>query len=907
MKMDRDLIGFDEASDPGKHLSVNETNWEGHEARVPPARKGPRQAWTPAPVASRASVNPPTARVAIPIAPPEDRSAVPSPRSFRTPAPVPSRSEHPVEDRPAGSSSTLVLVGAGLGAATVAVLGSVGVVAVVVAVLFVAGTPAAGGLAVEPSTVTPVVVTAAPGEPSRAVVSRQAEVAASPTAVAPVAAAAPVAAEPQGWVESTVRAVSSLVSPSAPRAAQRQAAAPRPVPHVEQVTGAPAAGAAAVNLSDYGMAAPATAPVAAGAAVSPGAQLQAPAVASAPQAASGELSLAGQVLVDRPGSATFSAQPVAAAAPVAVAAPVAAAAPAPSGWSNVVDTVTSLVTGAPAEPAPFAGPALVEPVAAPLDDMDDLLSALSTDRAAPAPAAGGEPDPMAALLADLEVQRPAPAAAPAAVAPAPASGGWYDTVVGVGSAVASLVSGGDPAEATFAAPAAVPVQVAGSPGGGAFVADDDEVLRASRTSGWDGDASVDDSTRAILAELDEPLPNRAGQPTQAAARTAPAARQADAPADAAYAPDDSMASLVAGLGDERAPAPQANQGYEPAPAAAPTYAAAAPAPAAPAASGGWYDTVVGVGSSVASMMDGGDDGLFAPAAAAPAAGPGLALDDEEVVRGRTLSGWETAASADDPTTAVLAELDGPMPSAGRPTMNATRAAAPASGGLDQDGTAALMASLDEEPAAPVASGGYFDTAASWAGSMAGALLGESPAPATPPGAPAQAPAAPAAPARAPVTAADAFFQSSTVSAAPAAPRDCADGEWCDDDLSTWRDDGGAGNLLAEDEIELGAMRRTDEGELFALPSDDAGPSGDFDVLSTYIVNVTTDVAGIPVEIDGKKVGTTPLVAEVAPGMHTVQLFGGGGAVTTYRLSADRDPEEWCFEVKGRSLKTVTCR
>jgi hypothetical protein len=793
--MDRDMAGFDDATDP-EPLSVADTNWVGHVARVPPARTGPRPSWTPAGPASRDD-GPPTAVIVVP-----DADPVPPMSAFRTPAPAVERPLPAPEPRATHAPATLLLLGAGVGAATAATFGAVGLVAVVAALFLFAPSGEAPA--------TPVVVAAAPGveAPSRAIVTRQVGAREAPTAaVVRVDRRAPPA--PKGLVRSAVDAVTSFVAPAP------VAVVPPAAPPAAPVVGSPAA-AAAVDPAALGLA-PAPTPAE-------------PPRAAAP-AEAGELSIAGQVTVDRPGSASFGRD----------------AAPA----------------GAP----------------------DDLLASLAIDRPAAPTGGGSEPDPMAALLADLQVD-PGRTAAPAAPAPA-SSGGWYDTMVGVGSAVASMVTGGalggEPASALVAAPSA------------GFAPDDDEVLRGPKPTGWDASASPDDPTRDVLAALDAPLPTRPGS---TAAPTQPA--RADAAPAAGGADPDPMAALLADLEVDapRAPAP-------------------APA-AAPASSGGWYDTVVGVGSAVASMVTGGSlggDATFEPAAPAVAArSTGFAPDDDEVLRGPKPTGWDAPASLDDPTRDVLAALDEPLPTRpGAPTREAPRSAPPAA---DDDGTAALLASLSEDrspaaaPAAP-APASFLDGAASWAGTVASALLGEetasawAPAAAPAPAAVATPPAAVAAPSAARPAAV--FAAPAPAPAAPAA-RDCAEGELCDDDLSTWRDDGGGANLLAGDDLELGPVRQTSEAELFAVPSASAeDDSAGFEALSTLLVNVTTDVAGIPVEIDGRKLGNTPLVAELTPGAHTVRLFGGGDAVSTYRLSATRDPDEWCFELRGRSLKNVTCR
>lgn len=1008
--MDRDLVSVDD-SNPGWEPQVESTNWVGHVAHVPPPRKGPRPSWTPAPSGRRdesvppAAANPATARmsgggatprVAIPIAPPMSAPAieggpVPSLSSFRTPAPAVDREGLYVDEPAAGvapepqnRTSTMLLLGAGLGAVTAAAIGSVGVIAVVVAV--VAFVPRGAAAPSAPS--APVVVTAvAPGEPSRAIVSR--DVGGGPVGGAPRAAAvstdgrAPAPqAEGRGWVESTVQAVSALVAPAAPAPVARSV--PRPPPRVEP---GPASAPSGVTGADFGMA-PSGARAGgarAGGAQAGGAQAGGARTGVAPN---GEVSVADQVVVDRPGAST--------SAPVGrpvdeIAVPMAAPAAPASAWSTVVDTVTSYVSG---EPAPVAGPtALAVAQSAPVtglppsDDLDDLISGLGAERTAPAtgwddpayatvggvagggvagggtapvgsapvgsaapmgsaPVGSGAPvgsapaaaaDPTAQLLADLELDRPAPTAqgwgaAPVAPAAAPASsGGWMDTVVAVGSTVASYVTGGpvggDP---TFAAGAPAPAASQG------LALDDDGQFNSSglRGSRPATAAPADDGTAAMLADLDDPLPG-AGQPRYQSGAERQAAAPAAAAAPAEGGADLDTAALLASLDEERAPMaselrgptmaeptvaePTVNgstvNGTEPAPAAAaapapaPTEVAAAPAPAS---GGGWFDTVATVGSTVASLVSGEDATFATPTSAAPAAGPGLALDDDESVRARQPGAWETSAASDDPTAAVLAELDGPMPGAGRPTASAApRSAGPASGASDdgsataEPDTASLIAGLGEDhaavapaaaaPAGSSGSTGYLDTAASWAGAVASTLLGESAAPAAPAAAPPPAWAAEAA-----------VFDAPTAAAAPAA-RPCGEGEHCDGDLATWRDDAGSTNLLEAEDLELGPVQRKSEAELFALPSESDAGGGEFDLLTTLLVNVTTDVAGIPVEIDGKRVGSTPLTAEVAAGWHDVKLYGGGDAFTSFRLNADQDPDEWCFELKGRALKSVTCR
>ncbi|MEZ4240793.1 MAG: PEGA domain-containing protein [Myxococcota bacterium] len=77
-------------------------------------------------------------------------------------------------------------------------------------------------------------------------------------------------------------------------------------------------------------------------------------------------------------------------------------------------------------------------------------------------------------------------------------------------------------------------------------------------------------------------------------------------------------------------------------------------------------------------------------------------------------------------------------------------------------------------------------------------------------------------------------------------------------------------------------------------------------MREFLVILNTDVPGVPVEIDGEKVGDAPLVTEVKPGAHQVRLYGGGNNVTEFQLRVDSDPQEWCFQSRGRQFKYVRC-
>ncbi|MEQ1507098.1 MAG: PEGA domain-containing protein, partial [Myxococcota bacterium] len=147
--------------------------------------------------------------------------------------------------------------------------------------------------------------------------------------------------------------------------------------------------------------------------------------------------------------------------------------------------------------------------------------------------------------------------------------------------------------------------------------------------------------------------------------------------------------------------------------------------------------------------------------------------------------------------------------------------------------------------------------------------------------------------------------------APVGPP-CLDPELCGDSmLAAWRDPTGTSDILTEEGYEAPLVANsTAVAELFYTPGTDEAVSDldetSLDSLGTRVVLVTTDVSGVPVQIDGKEVGEAPLVAEVSPGPHTVRLFGGGDVVTEYLLQADTDPDEWCFEARGRQFKYVRC-
>ncbi len=137
------------------------------------------------------------------------------------------------------------------------------------------------------------------------------------------------------------------------------------------------------------------------------------------------------------------------------------------------------------------------------------------------------------------------------------------------------------------------------------------------------------------------------------------------------------------------------------------------------------------------------------------------------------------------------------------------------------------------------------------------------------------------------------------------------GEFCDDNtVMAWRDSGSSVDLLSQDDASIPLL--ADGGsvaELFYVPGEeplvDEGDLAALDSLSTLLVRIETDVSGVPVEIDGRIVGSAPTVAEVSPGWHTVVLHNDG-ATTSFRLEARADPESWCFEARGRSFKDVRC-
>ncbi len=134
------------------------------------------------------------------------------------------------------------------------------------------------------------------------------------------------------------------------------------------------------------------------------------------------------------------------------------------------------------------------------------------------------------------------------------------------------------------------------------------------------------------------------------------------------------------------------------------------------------------------------------------------------------------------------------------------------------------------------------------------------------------------------------------------------GELCeDDDLVNYRDGQASGGPIVGSEdydgLEVGS-ESSDVADLFNIPGGgdetDAGTLADLD---TFVVQINANVEGIEVRIDGALLGITPALVDVTPGWHVVQL----GTGDTLRAEATVDPDEWCFESKGKNFKPVRCR
>ncbi len=108
-------------------------------------------------------------------------------------------------------------------------------------------------------------------------------------------------------------------------------------------------------------------------------------------------------------------------------------------------------------------------------------------------------------------------------------------------------------------------------------------------------------------------------------------------------------------------------------------------------------------------------------------------------------------------------------------------------------------------------------------------------------------------------------------------------------------------------LELGSDEIT-ESELFNVPTvdDDGADTVEMDSLETLLVQISLDGSGIPIEIDGEEAGSVPGALQLTPGVHTVTLYNRG-VTSTFRLEAVTDPDEWCFESKGRNFRPVRCR
>ncbi len=317
-----------------------------------------------------------------------------------------------------------------------------------------------------------------------------------------------------------------------------------------------------------------------------------------------------------------------------------------------------------------------------------------------------------------------------------------------------------------------------------------------------------------------------------------------------------------------------------------------------------------------------------------------------------------------PTYAPSAPVASAPPPAYAPAAQAEPAYAPAAA---DDGLDDLLADLDHEPMptrpAPVEDSGWMASASSLVGAVVSSVSGsDGVAAAEPemaavttsgfgssvaPSAPAAAPVAPAAapvattpgpgaaymPAPvattpgpgaaympAPVAAPTAPVAAAPVAAvapmapvappAPAAPvpPPCY-GELCGDDAALgYVDDGQGMDLLADssDDWSIDVRDADVAGQFAAVGGADDEGLGELDALDSMVVEVRTSTPGIEVEIDGKYVGVTPLLVDVGSGYHAVKLTVGD-ASQRFELQPQSDPDAWCFDVKGKSIKLDRCR
>ena len=119
----------------------------------------------------------------------------------------------------------------------------------------------------------------------------------------------------------------------------------------------------------------------------------------------------------------------------------------------------------------------------------------------------------------------------------------------------------------------------------------------------------------------------------------------------------------------------------------------------------------------------------------------------------------------------------------------------------------------------------------------------------------------------------------------------------DADLLALDDDEGADDIVLDD----------DQSDVFASGTEEDGwdaPAPELDDMQ-ITVHIKTLTPGVPVSVDGRAIGVTPAVVDLADGDHVVAL-GPGGAGGRFTLAPIGNPDSWCFEQQGSSYKQTLC-
>lgn len=461
----------------------------------------------------------------------------------------------------------------------------------------------------------------------------------------------------------------------------------------------------------------------------------------------------------------------------------------------------------------------------------------------------------------------------------------------------------------------------------------DEPAAASPAALPPPDTSGLSGVDALIAELQ--AERRQGRPLAVASATIPVKGQAEVasaapPAPPALAPvgeqaggtDAAIDALIAELAASSRPRAQ--------PSVAPAEpVAAAPAVAAPASADDWFgiaatalqQVAVAVGAAPEPVAVVGATGTTPGAGAPGAGGQGDWMSEAVSVVSENVRSIVGGTPAGTPVAAAT-------PRAAATGSAAT--AAPSGHLVAEDGLSGLVAAAERQRAAPSGAAeaapvitaaapqapapratrdrAWTNTASDWVSTGASIVTGntapapERPARATAAPPPAARPAPPPAPTAAPAPAAPAALASAAPVGGTAAGEPGTQG---------WRDQGQGVDLLAEEEVAL-ELGSDDDGaatDLFDIPGTEAraeAPADEMEALNTLLVQVRLDGGSVPIEIDGKEAGSVPGALQLSPGVHTVTLYNRGVA-STFRLEAVTDPDEWCFESKGRNFRPVRCR